>query len=210
MYNRELEKINTEVKAYFLGLMYSDGSISYNKNNYSSCTKLKLKRSDKAILEQLHKEFPFFKLQFDKTCKSKSWFLISYNKQLYEDLCNVGLVPKKSTINKELLVFPVLHSNLVPHFIRGLWDGDGNVQNGAKTSKNYKRFRLYMTNTNIINSTWKILKYYKIDCSYKKYKNRTPIILTVNSTKENSEKFKNLIYSNCNIYLQRKYIQAHM
>lgn len=42
---------------------------------------------------------------------------------MYTDLCNNGCVPKKSLILK----FPKLRDDLIHHFIRGYFDGDGTV-----------------------------------------------------------------------------------
>ena len=54
-YNSEFQIIDTEEKAYFLGLFYSDGCMSLgNKITIS------LRDYDKSLLEQLVLIFPFF------------------------------------------------------------------------------------------------------------------------------------------------------
>ncbi|MBP6881507.1 MAG: LAGLIDADG family homing endonuclease [Candidatus Pacebacteria bacterium] len=48
-----------------------------------------------------------------------------------EDLLNLGIVPQKT---KQLKI-PVIPSQLVFHFIRGYFDGDGNVWSGTINNK---------------------------------------------------------------------------
>ena len=43
--------------------------------------------------------------------------------KMFSDLCKHGCVPNKSLI----LTFPVITEELIPHFIRGYFDGDGGI-----------------------------------------------------------------------------------
>ena len=64
-YNREFKIIDTEEKAYFLGLMYADGSISKARRRNSTYVKHQVQISliDEDLIRDLHNLFPFFNIQ---------------------------------------------------------------------------------------------------------------------------------------------------
>lgn len=109
--------IDTIEKAYFLGLLYADGNV-YQKRNR---TQISLLNGDRYILEEMKKEFGSpNKLYMDrgKYCK-----LVVDNKDFTNNLISQGCIPRKST----LIRFPSLREDLMSHFIRGYFDGDGCV-----------------------------------------------------------------------------------
>lgn len=119
------ENIDTESKAYFLGLLYADGNIS-NKNQTN--IRLTLIEDDKHILEQFKKELNYqCPLSFHKSNNQKqknTLTLYICNYKIKESLIKQGCIPKKSLILK----FPTEEQvpyNLIHHFIRGYFDGDG-------------------------------------------------------------------------------------
>lgn len=118
-YNRELEIIDTPEKAYLLGLLYADGSITSNNGYY---IKLKLQYADKEILDNIVKEFPFFT---EPSKDNNSYYIICYRKELYYDLVLNGMHERKSFENKNLMKIPDIQYKW--DFIRGFFDGDGNV-----------------------------------------------------------------------------------
>lgn len=117
--------INTEEKAYFLGIMMSDGSV--HKNGFY----LKLKDEDivvkfKSVLRSdsqiIHYEKPFY-----------NYVLQIYSQEMAEDLIKLGCVPNKTKI----LQFPPIPKELYSHFIRGYMDGDGCIRVGKTRSTDY-------------------------------------------------------------------------
>lgn len=133
-YNGEFKLIDSEDKAYFLGLMYSDGSIFKTNSTIGSyCVRLKLSDKDRELIELLVDIFPFFRL-FEEpqyyTYKGVTQYKIYvgmriYCKEFLEDLESLGVLIAKSTYNKANFKMPVLTNDLMVHFIRGLADGDG-------------------------------------------------------------------------------------
>ena len=125
-----LSELNTPEKAYFLGLMYSDGCVYKDKSweNYSVTfgqTELN-KDIVYKINDLLESEYPIL-----TTLRgSNMFYYVHYkSKQMFEDLNNLGVQPCKSLD----CVFPSkLPDRLMPHFIRGLFDGDGCVWNGKR------------------------------------------------------------------------------
>lgn len=119
------EKIDSKDKAYFLGLLYADGNI-YKMRNRIQIT---LQNEDLYILENFKKYLnSSAKLYLDKEKYSK---LILDSEKMTTDLIKLGCFPNKSLTLK----FPTeeqVPNNLMNHFIRGVFDGDGSVYKGKK------------------------------------------------------------------------------
>lgn len=115
--------IDTEVKAYYLGLMFADGNVSINRGSPT----IRLTSKDKSILEELIKELRGDCKIYREVHKkyNKECFKIRLtSKQMYNDLIALGCIPRKSLV----LTFPtILPDSLISHFIRGYFDGDGTV-----------------------------------------------------------------------------------
>ena len=119
-----LDQIDCEEKAYFLGLMWSDGNISKNGNDIS----VRLLSKDQDILRQL--SMFFYKkdrvmIHTDGNNKEIATFRICSQK-LKQRLGEIGCHPNKTFTNQ----YPIgLNPDLDRHFIRGVIDGDGSVLN---------------------------------------------------------------------------------
>ena len=125
--------IDTEQKAYVLGLLYADGYNNTDRNSVS----LGLKESDKKILDKITTLIqPTKPLQYVDTYKSRKktgfensknqYRLVIANKHISQRLVELGC-GKAKTHN---LTFPTeeqVPSHLVRHFVRGYFDGDGSV-----------------------------------------------------------------------------------
>lgn len=123
------DKIDTEAKAYFLGLLYADGCNEYERNLIS----ISLQEKDKKILEIFKQEIEYEGNLLKKIRSNKnhqnSYILRFTNKHICNVLKNYGMVPRKSLV----LLFPKnLSKNLIHHFIRGYFDGDGCISEGVK------------------------------------------------------------------------------
>ena len=110
------EYIDTEGKAYFLGIMYSDGSISQNQFY------LKMKDEDvlQSFKQELQTEAPIRRIE----TYQDAYILTVCCKKLCDDLCKHGCIPNKTRI----IQIPKLREDLYRHFIRGFFDGDGCLQ----------------------------------------------------------------------------------
>jgi len=129
--------IDSPEKAYFLGLIYADGSVGvrFKGNNRQELSfRISLEKSDMYIINMLAKEINFTEGYFEnlkapfisqngKTYSSRLQSGISiYRKDFIQNLINQGVVPNKTYMN---LHIPEMSNNLIPHFIRGYFDGDG-------------------------------------------------------------------------------------
>ena len=197
------KEINSEEKAYFLGLLYADGCVKTSNKTYTIT--LKLKSNDRLIIEKFRNIMsPSSPI---KTCDNGkySYFRI-HRKEICEQLIYHGCFPVKSLI----LEFPTtVPDELIRHFIRGYSDGDGCIYNN--------KFKTY------VNTIWKIVstkqfcgkvaKILKnelnINCSQflSSPKRKRNIITTTLSVGGNiqSEKILDWLYKDSAVYMNRKY-----
>lgn len=92
----------------------------------------------------------------------QSYFRI-YRKDFINNLIEKGIVSNKTKIGT---IMPVLSEHLIPHFIRGYFDGDGCIGIYPYQSKrNYNVICYICSNTNsILDVFYKYLKSKNIDC----------------------------------------------
>lgn len=138
------DEINTEEKAYILGFMYADGTNQerIDSENYISFTQLE---QDKDILEKINicmeSNYPLYETIQESNGKLK--YKLSICSQQLSDTVNIlGATPRKSLTLK----FPNKNifksEDLIRHFIRGYFDGDGCIWDGKPkimTVKNEKK-----------------------------------------------------------------------
>lgn len=136
--------INSQEKAYILGLFAADGYVGYH-NEFILSSK------DRDILEKIRKEM---KISKELSIGSKGGFENSgrnyeirlSSKFLANDLNHLGFYPNKSlTFDK----IPDIEDDLKRHFLRGYFDGDGSITHYIRTynikGKSYSYDRLTMT-----------------------------------------------------------------
>lgn len=120
-------RINTPDKAYWLGFIYADGFITKRANGnpvfgITLAESEPLEKIKKAM--KSNKPIGMYKKTNSYSNKSIEYKLAFCSKQLVEDLEKWGCVENKTF----KLKFPdFLNENLIPHFIRGYFDGDGSV-----------------------------------------------------------------------------------
>jgi hypothetical protein len=188
------EIIDNEEKAYWFGFLFADGYINYKKNSITLC----LSNKDFNILEN----FKLF-LKTEKEIRKNNKFsskVVIENKKIANDLKINGLLQAKTHILK----FPKIKKNLIRHFIRGYFDGDGCVTYGKKLNKNCS-----ISITSTLNFLKEIDKYIEIHfCYSKRHKGRDNEIYTINSGGiGNLMKFYSYLYKNSNFYMDRKKIK---
>lgn len=114
------KNINSENKAYFLGLLAADGC-----NHKSAKIALQLKENDLYIIEKFKSEIGFDGPITSIQKKNKHYNISIYNRRFCQNLEVLGIVPRKTyKLNK----LPDIPENLVKHFIRGVFDGDGCIR----------------------------------------------------------------------------------
>lgn len=203
MYNKELQVIDTQEKAYILGLFYSDGSVGGTK--YQS--RITLKYSDKDLIFRLKELFPFFYIH--STQGRNTLELGNYNKQLQEDLISNGCLSRKSFENRGNIHLPNLETGLLPHFIRGYYDGNGGCtlshqkQTGKKTQK---RVYIYSVSKNLLEEIKESLNTINIRSYLTSTVGKNMEVYKLSISTENYTDFYNYLYSDATLWLERKKI----
>lgn len=190
--------IDTEVKAYYLGLIAADGCISKYKNSKVTFS-IELESSDIDILNKLSIEL----CGFDSLVKTYSRIgrnntsKIAFSDKIFTDnLINNGIIFNKTF----KLEFPRNISNeLIHHFIRGYFDGDGSVYfkkdilhfNFVGSKLFIPELNKYLFNIGIFNREYAIIDRGNF-CS-----------IHIGGV-EQSKRFYNYIYNNSNFFLNRK------
>ena len=119
--------VESEGQAYALGYIFADGCV-YN----GEC--LKLASKDRVMVESivalLHAAHPI--TTREKHANGKTYPIVETcigSKRLVADLVALGCVPAKSKVDLHMPTIPV---EVVHHFIRGYFDGDGGVRRDAR------------------------------------------------------------------------------
>lgn len=196
------KNIDSEDKAYFLGLLLADGCIS----NYA--IKLRLQENDKYIIDTFKKCIesnhslyyisPKKVILNNKVIKSSGQWNFSINRvEIIEDLIKLGIFKNKTY--KEYSI-PKIEESLIRHFLRGYFDGDGCV---SLLKDNRLRSQFIGCKT-IIKEIEEIFK--KLNIIYTKEIKQYSIIiyvLKINRTLDNQKLYRYL-YHDSNFYLYRK------
>ncbi len=198
MYNNELQIIDDQNKAYLLGLFYADGNVSLKQTH----SRIALHEKDVKLLLKIKKVFKFFKLYADK---SKNQFtLYSGYKKCKTDLILNGCLPQKSTVNKTNLLIPKLEKDLLRHFIRGYFDGDGGCHLNLTTSKVQKRVYIYSASDIILEQIKEILLKVKIISTVRKITTRELFVLQISTISYLD--FYKFLYEGSNLKMNRKFL----
>ena len=189
-----LDSVDTQEKAYFLGLMYSDG----HNNTKSGVVSITLQEKDKDILEKINSLLGIKKpLEYKITDLSRqnTYRLSFISKYLSNRLIALGC-PEAKTFKIEFPTF--LDSSLFRHFIRGYMDGDGHI--------GYERVNVTGTES-FCNTLKEILNELSINCYLNnRHPNRNNNIRTLEvSGRSQVKNFLDWIYSDATIFLNRKH-----
>jgi len=195
------ENIDTEEKAYWLGFLYADGYVRKRKGGSQMVLKLSIKD-----IVHLYKFNETLKSNNDIKPKGRMVVLSISQKKFVQHLLDKGCTNKK-TFN---IKFPnFLKEDLIRHFIRGYFDGDGSVSISFKKNDKYKR---KMLNVNFVSGSFDMLKslgdLISYNCNVKipeiyNYENRKFGYICWGD-KNQIESIFHYFYDNSNIYLERK------
>lgn len=122
------EKIDSEEKAYFIGLLLTDGSITPGKNGRSPVIRIELSEADEEVLRQFQ-----YEIQSDagitynkrKDRENGTVSITLRSEKMAEDLSVFGIVPNKTYVTDRLP--DGIPKEYIPAFLRGVIDGDGSI-----------------------------------------------------------------------------------
>lgn len=126
--------IDNQDKAYILGFLFADGTnCIHGKGKNEYYVSITLKIDDMYILDRIRKKIKMervIRVYQRKSDGRKYARLEIKNKHMSLRLKELGVVQNKTFITK----FPeYLRDDLIPHFIRGLMDGDGCITSNLKS-----------------------------------------------------------------------------
>lgn len=218
------DNIKTEAQAYILGYLLADGSITKNRLYISSIDKDRVDfiKSELESEHKLRKESnkggydnakPIYRLTIER---KNAWTnLYAY---------------KKDSNN---LTIPNLKPELIRHFVRGFFDGDGSVYHWINQGKTLKKYSYYNTKAGRVKKLlpeeqWKVQEYAMLrgECTIiacdsmikelstlyttldikHRFKKSTSDLVSyiVVTNKKDITKLYDYIYKDANYYLQRK------
>ena len=192
--------IDTEDKAYFMGFLWADGFCDKNTGNVT----ITLQEEDGYILEEFKKHIGYtgqirWKDRISKNRKP-TYQLQLMSKYLSNTLDSHGMVKAKSLI----LEFPVcIPDNLMNHFVRGYFDGDGSAFFSGKESgiSFCGTFSVLSNIKQKINETYNIEK----GCLCERTKDKSPVKQLLFSGSNLVSLVRDYLYKDATIYLHRKY-----
>jgi hypothetical protein len=185
------EKIDSNEKAYWLGLLYADGYVRKRKqcngkHKQGGVIGISLKNGDEYLIEKFIKDLNSnYKLKKSIKDSFLSYKLEINSSKMADDLINLGCVPSKSLI----LLPPKLENEFISHFIRGYFDGDGSI------GKYDGRLKFTLLGTKEV-LTW-IMSYFNdngVITKPKISKKNNIYVIQINSTSD-IEIIKNILYN---------------
>lgn len=216
------DKIDTEEKAYVLGFIYADGC----NVKHPTTGELSIAQTERdvdilyKIRNVMKSTYPISERKNNLNGGEKCFVFYIYGKFLGEQLNNLGVVQRKSLT----LRFPdFLDDNLMPHFIRGYFDGDGSIWDGKRKKMMVKnerkpgeyrerivhnvKFNFTGSDTFIPELQNYLVKRYgftKTKLNYSKAKDSHKHCTMEYSGRKNVHKLYELMYSSATIYGERK------
>lgn len=196
-YNTDFfECIDTEEKAYWLGFLYADGYVSKR-----TTMELALAKVDEKHLEAFRDLIaPDASLEFRETkLKDKVYHFVRLtftSKKIKEQLNRLNCLNNKSLtlqFNENLLP-----DNLMRHFLRGYFDGDGSIYHSGWSLAGNAEFLKALQNY--------LLKHVPGYTEVVVHKDKRSNVSSINKgTPRAALKFLHYIYQNATVYLERKY-----
>ncbi|MFJ7831840.1 LAGLIDADG family homing endonuclease [Peribacillus sp. NPDC046944] len=207
--------IDNERKAYWLGFIAADGSVTKTSKWNSYRLQINLKYTDRAHLELFRKHIEAHSTQiyeFENDSSNRGFgkcriarFVLN-SQILYEDLVKLNIILNKTNN----LAMPFIREDLIRHFLRGYIDGDGSFSY-TRRKEDLNRFRYSFE---IVGNSKEILEQFidyferhQIKVSMYQRKGGKSFRLMTGSGPE-IKKISRLIYHNSSVYLERKFLKV--
>ena len=196
------EKIDSEEKAYWLGFMFADGYIVDNEKRYGQdAFGLALAKDSIDSLEKFKKSIKATNpITWDTSKKGSQpqGRLLMRSQKTVNDLIDKGCVKQKSLILQPPKNIP---DDLIRHFIRGFFDGDGSLIRYERT-KNSIAYSINIT------STYEMVKWIKqvfqIGQIFPEKRREQTWYFTVGGNQQ-VIKLYHYLYDEATIWMDRKY-----
>lgn len=145
------ENIDTEHKAYFLGFISADGCVSHRTKNCKVLS-INIHKQDINILNKFKVEIRFSGEISMNNVRSNMCTMFCHSIKMVNDLAKYNVIPNKT----KNLIFPNLPEDLIRHYMRGYFDGDGCVSiHKDKRFNNCDRGQI-----NLVSASYNFIKRY--------------------------------------------------
>ena len=150
--NENFFKIWSPKMAYVLGLILADGTIEDVRKSSRTCY-LAFTSIDKSLIKQVKKTLSSVHNIYRRKPRTQTFsdgksyhcaetFILRVgNKRMFQDLINLGVIPRKSL----RLKLPMVPNQFFNYFLRGYFDGDGCVSVYQKQKRVTKRIQVIFT-----------------------------------------------------------------
>jgi hypothetical protein len=194
------ELITNEQQSYWLGFLYADGYIHSKKNlieiNLALKDEIHLKKF-KDYISPLKPILYFNNNGYKKNSPAVKFAI--WNKKIRNDLISLGCIPRK-TFSLEFPTKNKISNDLIHHFIRGYFDGDGCV--GIYSYNNVKQYLFQLDSSlKFLTECQKIFNHSHFRC---KIKPHSTIFRLASSGKKNVFNIGEYLYKDSTIFLERK------
>lgn len=203
------QELDSKDKAYFLGFIYADGFITKPSHgqNILGLTLAEIEPIDKfKKYIQTNKKVGYYKKTNSYSNKSYEYKLALNSDKLVSDIEKLGVIERKTLT----LTFPNLREDLIPHFIRGYFDGDGSVflHKDSREEYSYNEYlgiNICGTKEFLIALTKHLPFLEEGQCIYKEERKETNCWNLKMASNIRSLELYHYMYKDCNdLYLSRK------
>lgn len=192
------DSIDTEEKAYWLGFLTADGYICSRDNTVG----ITLASKDKSHVEKFAKFLGCPEnVKFKPNNKTGAYRCEIGNKHLHEILVKYGFTPTKSKDATFLDKSFFKSDDLIHHYIRGYFDGDGSISYGPQRMKSKTVYWKHISVLGTYSFITSLNEYLGTNAKIQSKSGIYTISFGGNVAQNVLEK----LYDNCNIYLDRKY-----
>lgn len=199
------EVIDTEEKAYWLGFMFADGYIVNHEDNYGQDQfGISVAEDSADIIEKFKASlkatnpirYDYSDKKFGKQTLHK---LVLCSQKTVNDLIDKGCTKQKT-----LTLEPPKHvpKNLIRHFLRGFFDGDGTLCRSQKKNSTYTGFYVSFTTTKVV-AEW-ICSIMGMGSVYKEERRENTWYWRLNGNQQ-VIKFYHYLYDEATLWMDRKY-----
>ncbi len=193
------EVIDTENKAYWLGFIAADGYISKGAHNLEITLAIKDRDHLAKFINDIGGEEEML-----KTTGTKARVFVCSVK-LVKDLENIGIHNNKTFIFDSI---PKIQKELVPHFLRGYFDGDGSISTNGLNRNGTKKWALNLIATEGFIEEWQsVLE--PLGISRVSIQRKDKMRVWNKCGIHQITKILNYLYKDCSIYLERKFEKAN-
>lgn len=203
-YNKEYFKtIDTEHKAYWLGFIMADGNVYDFTKQPKYSLDIALNSKDKTHLEKLKENLEFTGEIKERVIKKKypTSRLQVHGKEFVMNLVDKGCTPNK-TMN---VTIPNLPTELIKHFIRGYFDGDGSITIYDDGYKDKLSISLCCGNEEFLNEVQSIIIKELNLTEVKIYSDKRSNLKEYRKARQDAFKILTWLYKDATVYLDRKY-----